>query len=785
MFKFFTNDLCRNLIKILCLTVGLAVGFLLIAKVYFEQTYDSFFPDSDRLYCVTESVIENDEYKEYPCIPGGTAPGLARVIPGIEAATRYTFFSGSTIMSLTDGHLFEVEGSCFADSAFFDVLRTRIISGDPHEVLSVADMCMIPKSVADKIGGDVIGKRMFNTAFGEEAQVTIGGVYEDFPLNSTFSNAVYVSMSTLPKYDWDGTQNWIGNDRYFGYVRLARGVTPEELLPEVRKVLRENIPAEAFEISKYEVWFRKLVGSYSSRPGVKTMSWMLGMLGTVMIMSAALNYLLIVIGQLASRTKEMAIRKCYGTSFGRLFLRVMGESLFFLVFSLFLSVVIVFALSDLCGQLLGYTPAQLFSTPRLWIVEGVVCLVLLVITGVIPAFIYGRTPVSNAFRPLSHGRRGWKLAMLALQFFSSGLLISLLVLVERQYDKVSSLKMGFDYENIGVCSLNDMPADKRSALLQELRKLPYVEQVATASGRDFSQTASGNNMWKDGYYEKQINIADLEYVNPEMLDVMGVKFVQGENFTERTDSVQEIIVEERMVEVLQKLFDVKTDNIVGQTVCITGHNGLYYTIIGVVGNMRRGGYERENSDTRAGVIFPTRKVMDRLFIRFTELTPDNIRAAQKVIDSVAGGHHTFIMPYRDSIIRLREPIRRFGTSVMVVGLAILLIALIGLVGYVTDEVNRRAKEIAIRKVNGTSARDIVKLFCTDILKVALPSLILGGIAAAVIGERWLSQFTDRVGISPLGICLSIFCLIVVITSVVVFNSLRVARSNPVDHLRSE
>lgn len=786
MFKFFTNDIRRNLIKILCLTVGLAVGFLLIAKVYFEQTYDSFFPDAGRLYRVVESVIENGEYKEYPCIPGGTAPGLAREIPGIEIATRYTQFTGSTIMSLKDGRLFEVEESCLADTAFFDVLQTKILAGDPHEVMAVPDMCLIPRSLAEKIGGDVVGLEIFNTAFGEESMCTIGGVYEDYPLNSTIPNAFYVSLPTMGKYMWDGSENWIGNDRYYGFMRLARGVKPDDIKDAIKEILVRNVPAEAFEISRYEVFPRPLVGSYTSRPGVKTMSWMLGMLGIVMIMSAALNYLLIVIGQLASRGKEMAIRKCYGTGFGSLFARVMGESIFFLIVSLFLSVVIAFALSDLCGRLLGYTPAQLLATPRLWVVEGIVCLVLLIITGVIPAVIYSRTPVSNVFRPSSHGRHGWKLAMLALQFFSTGLLLSLLVLVERQYAMVSSLKMGFDYENIGVCSLNDMPLDKRSTLIQELRKLPFVEHVATYNSRDFSQTASGNMMWTEGYYENQTNIADLEYMNPEMLDVMGVKLLQGDGFSERTDSVgNEIIVEHRMVEILQKLFGFEGDNIVGQTICITGHDGLNYNIVGVVGNMRRGGYENENTDTRAAVIFPSQEIMDRLYIRFNELTPENMKSVQRLIDNIAGGHHSFLMPYRDTVIRLREPIRRFGTSVMVVGLAILIIALIGLVGYVADEVNRRAKEIAIRKVNGTSASAIVKLFCSDILRVALPSLILGGIAAAVIGRRWLSQFTDRVGISPLAIGLSLLVLLVVITAVVVFNCLRVARSNPVDHLRSE
>ncbi len=93
MFKFFTSDLRRNLIKILCLSVGLAVGFLLVAKIYFEQSYDSFFPNIERIYRITESVVQNGEYMEYPQTPGGIAPEVQRNISQIEVATRVTTFT--------------------------------------------------------------------------------------------------------------------------------------------------------------------------------------------------------------------------------------------------------------------------------------------------------------------------------------------------------------------------------------------------------------------------------------------------------------------------------------------------------------------------------------------------------------------------------------------------------------------------------------------------------------------------------------------------------------------
>ena len=135
--------------------------------------------------------------------------------------------------------------------------------------------------------------------------------------------------------------------------------------------------------------------------------------------------------------------------------------------------------------------------------------------------------------------------------------------------------------------------------------------------------------------------------------------------------------------------------------------------------------------------------------------------------------------------RFTEPVRRFGTSVMIVGVAIMVIALIGLIGYTADEVQRRAKEIAIRKVTGTPASKIVRMFCADILKVALPSLIAGGALAMIVGRRWPSQFSDQVALSPAIMMAFLLALLALLLSVVAFNSLGVARSNPVDHLRDQ
>lgn len=791
MLKFITTDFRRNLTKLFCLTLGLAIGMLLVAKAYLEQTFDTSYPAAERIYTVTESVEKKGEFSEYPGTPGAIAPGLKQYVPQVEAATRYTSISGSLDIVTPDGRSINTDGVILADSCLFDVFSTRIIAGNPHEVLAVENQCMIPLSLAEKIGDDVIGMVITSPQMSNDYKITIGGVYEDYPLNTTMNNAIYLSMPSIRHIMNDGTENWVGNDRYRSYVLLSENALMEDVKPHIERMISENLPDEAINVFHLNFHLKPLIGVYTSKESVRTMVWVLSLLAAIILISASLNYLLIVIGQMGRRGKEMAVRKCYGTSNTKIFGRIIGESLFMLVIAVGLAVLFVICLSDECQQILGFTSTQLLCTGKVWLVEAVVCLGLLIITGVIPAWMYCKTPVSQAFRHDAGKRRYWKLALLAVQFFATGLLFCLLVLVFRQFRMMNHGDMGFEYENIATVYVNQLPQTTRAALVNELKSLSCVEDVSSAE-QDFTSHSSGNNVWikDDPQPDNQVNVADMYYANPNLFDVMGMEFVQGEPFGATSDStVCEVVVEERFIDIMKKNFGVTDDNIIGQKFCITEHIALdglsEFTICGVIKDIRRGGYSNDTSDRRAGVLFSSAYVRWIVYIRLHNLTPETLKEVQAVVDKYGKEYDLYVTPYKMFVDALNEPVKRFGVSVMLAGLAILLIAIIGLIGYTADEVQRRAKEIAVRKVNGTTATQILKMLCVDIMKIAVPSLIAGGAVAMAVGNDWLSQFTDRVSLSPLSMLLSILVLLIIIVAVVGINSLKVARSNPVIYLRNE
>ncbi len=787
--RFFTSDLRRNLIKIVCLTLGMSIGFLLIAKAYLEETFDTFHPGHEQLYLLTESITMNGEYREYLQTAGAIAPGIKRYSPLVESATRYANALSDVRFMTPDKKYHMVQKVLMADSCFFDVFQTEIVAGDPHEALSVVNSIMIPQSLAEQLGPDAMGMELQAPDWIPDIKFTVRGIYKDFPLNTVLSNGVYLSLNSIGQFKYDGRNNWMGNDIYRSIVRLTAGADPKDLQPHVSKMLTDNIDKEELEMTHYNISAIPFTDVHSISDSVRTMVWILTLLAVILLMSAGLNYLLITIGQMGKRAKEMAVRKCYGTSNLKIFGLVMGESLSFLAFSMFMAILIAMCLSDACMRLLGCTAGELLTTGQVWMVEVAVCMGLLIVTGVIPAWMYCRTPVAHSFRVKVRSRRFWKLALLSIQFIASGFLACMLVLVGRQYAHVSSTDMGLEYQQLGYISLGGVPQQQRSVLKAELDRLGCVEGVSS-NDNDLTDWGAGNNVWTTDW-EKEVNVADLYFANSDLFEVAGVKIIEGSTFRADADStVNEVMVDETFRDVWEKIDGplAEGEGLVGKRFYITEHSGderKEFTICGVFGKIQRGGVQEDNADNRAAVMFPAKSVRSNMYIRFSELTPENLAAAQVVVKRVLPDNEKYVTPYSEKIEARTADVRNFGLSVMIIGIVIILIATIGLVGYTSDEVQRRVREVAIRKVTGTPASQIVRMFVTDIMKIAIPSLIAGGFLAMIVGRRWLSQFTYQVELSLPADVACLLCLFVIIVAVVALNTLSVARSNPVDSFRDE
>ena len=776
----------HNWIKIVCLAVGLATGIVLIGKAGFEQSWDKFFPTSDRIYVVCEDIIMDGEYKHYPQTAGAVAHGIRHYCPQVEAATRYTGFAHDMPI-VTDDDKRVRTNYALVDSCFFDVFPFRVLVGNPKKTLSQVDYCMIPRSLAEKLTGienpfELVGKKLYYNIRGGWA-LTVGGIYEDIPMNSKLHGMeVMVSMPTITKIMFDGRDNWVGNDRYEGYVRLAKGITPDDLKPQIEKMKHDNLPLDELKKAGVDMGFsvQPLKDYHTKDEGTRRMTWIISILAAVLIGCAVMNYLLLVIGGISRRAKEMAVHQCYGAEARHIYNKVMTESIVHLLLSLALAALLLFIFKDTIEELVGAPLMVLLLTgSNIWLIVST-CLVVLLITGLVPSWIYTHIPLAAAFKNYNHSHRLWKLLLLGLQFASATFLIVLLIVVGRQYRMMVHDDLGYDYSTLGSMLVDGVSIEQRQLAMDELRKLSSVKGV-TMAYPNLTEYQSGDNILLPGDDRQYMNIADLYYTGDEYFDVMGIPVVSGRTFTEQTDTLREVMVSRRFEERMKEL--AGWDQAVGKQFICTSFQGPY-TIVGVYEDPRIGSIT--DPDNRASVCYYSQKPdwMHYILIRFQSM--NGLEEANKLVKKlITDNPDITITPYNQMVTELYTDAHRFRTTVMIGGLVALIIALIGLIGYLAGEIARRQKEIAIRKVNGAKITDVLKLFQTDILRVALPAVVIGATGAWYVARLWLEQFSEKTTLSSIIFVSGALAVIVVILSVVCIDCYRVASSNPVNYLKTE
>ena len=768
-----------NGIKILSLGVGLAMGLVLISKVCFERSFDKFYPDSDRIYRLHENIIRDGEYKSYGQVSGGVATAMQVEIPEVEKATRLTYIGGDKELFKTqDGNRYSARYVVMGDTNVFDLLPRPILIGDPKETLSRPGYVMISNRIAKLLGG---AEQAVNKEFEFESSpgqtYTIGGVFEDVPENSHLRFEIVASLEGMSKWS---RENWLGNDRYLGYVKLYPGTDPESLTTAIREMQGRHCDLEEVKKAGIDLTYSlvPLMDMHSNSDEVKSMNSLLGFLAFVLIFTAAMNYVLIVISTLINRTKEVAVHKCYGASDKNLFGMIMSETCLHMLISLLLAAFLIVLFRTKTEELLGATLGALFSTQTIVILIGV-CIVIFFITGLIPTYMFLRIPVAAAFRNFKESRRYWKLCLLFIQFLATAYLVALLSVINKQYDYMVNVDPGYAYEKLAYCSTQGVEESVRNTAIEELRKIPEVDKVSACYDLPISGM-SGNNVSLPGDDRELFNIADMYWVKDDFFSLMEIPVIEGEVFRSDGSASNKVMVSRSFVEKMEQVAGW-TGSAIGKNIIITEHsqNGEPFTICGVYEDVCIG-----NPDTRPTALFYDRYA-PMILIKFHEMSPENIKKAQKVLEDVMPDRNVTVTAYYMDMIDLYKDSRTFRDSVMIGGIVTLIIALIGLLGYTSDETNRRGREIAIRKVNGATAWSILKMISKDISYIAIPAIVIGMTVAYYSGTGWLEKFTEKAPIGFFIFLAGAMMVYVLIIACVLYRAWAVSNSNPVDSLKSE
>ena len=771
------------LIKVLSLGIGLAVGIVLIAKVFFELSYDSFYKDIDRVYTINTWISQQGDEKDYGQVSGAVAVGFMEEVPGVEAGTRTTFvFNGDTYLD-EDGNKLQATLVC-ADTCFFRVFDRPILAGDPVAVLGKWGSVMVSRTFAEKMGGtqECIGKQIANADM-DGLKLTIEGVFENFPKNGTLDYDILLSMDTYGK---QSTDNWNGNDRYKGYVKLMPGVDPATLTDAIRKMQEAHQPLAQLEANgmQFKYFLKPFSTMHTSAPEVRQQVILLSIVAALLILISLLNYILIVISSMVKRSKEVGVRKCYGAEGRHIYGMLSKEALLHIILSLTLAAVIIFAGRGIVENLLG-VPFQTLLVPQSMMAIIAVLVFVLVISIVVPAELYQRIPVYAALKNYTENSRAWKLGLLGIQVLINVFLVVMMLVIGRQYQRVSHADTGYDYENLFYFDMYDGDRQALSRAVQTLQRLPEVAGVAASYNLPF-QGSNGDNVYLPDDDRELFNIADQYECSPEFYGLMGIEFLEGR--APRDSS--EIVVDEKFVAKMAEFTDW-SDGAVGKQVYVTGHDrdrmagNANFTISGVyksylIGNLT--GVDQRPSALFYGEIGSMSSWMPHVLFK---MQPESREKVETALEQALEGREINIVSYEEQMRAAYDGSRKMRNTMVIGAVFSLLIALLGLLGFIKDESLRRSKEMAVRKINGATTRDILGAFSMDIMKLSAVMAVIACVAAFFVAHKWLEQFAEKVSLNPLYFLGGAVLVLAIVLGVVVLNCLRIARANPVESLKNE
>ena len=645
------------------------------------------------------------------------------------------------------------------DTCFFQTFGIPVLKGNPNDLIN-SNTLFVSESFARRFFGDAdpIGKVLI---LERKTEMIVRGVYRDIPENTMFKADFVVSVHKEGGYK-DGA-GWGGNDIFYAVFRTGEASDIEVVNDNIQRMVEKYMPTEhngwKLELSVIPLATKHQTSSETTKRLV-----IYGFLGFSIFFVAIMNYMLIVIATLGRRAKSVGVHKCNGANNGNIFSMFMMETGIIVLVSILVCAFIIFNARDLIEDLLSVRLASLFTWGTLWVPLLVVVLLFL-LAGVLPGRIFSHIPVTQVFRRYTDGKKGWKRSLLFIQFTGVSFVLELLLVTLMQYSHLMNRDMGINTAGL-VEAESWLDIEIVPHMRDEIRRQPMVESVATASHSVLGQYWTKGLMGSDG---KRIGVLNMNYVDFNYPDVVGITIIEGKPMTHAKD----LLVNEEIVR-LKKW----TDGAVGKPFDEIKEG----TIVGVFRNVRNQSFYQAQQP----IVLIGGNAFNHTFnVRLKEPYDENLKRLNEFMDKtfpqVALTFHTV----DDMLSEIYKDVYRFRNSVLITSGFILLIVIMGLIGYVNDETQRRSKEIAIRKVNGAEASNILRLLVCDILYVSIPSILLGIVIAYFIGKAWLEQFAEQVDLNPLLFLATALVVAIIIVACVVLKAWHIANENPVNSIKSE
>ena len=759
-FFYVLRTLWRNkgttIIKIVSLGLAIMMCSLLLTRISFLQSYDTGFRDYKNLYHIWTVWDANYDNESEPRSIADVQQLIAEGCPEeIECVT--TTFNGTLVDRIyVNGTQHYING-WGADENVFRTLGINVLEGDAS-MLSDPNNVFISQELSEELFKDEnpIGKTVDD--FDKDSYI-IRGVYETIPENSTVRPDMIFSLNKA-KQRWNASGNC-----WDGFLRLKKPVDTETLDAKIEKSIRPAYPVT--DNRHFVVTARPLHEYMKNNDDTKRMCTIMGVLAATLILIASLNYVLLSLSSLSRRAKVIGVQKCSGASALSVFGMFLWETAVILALSLAVAAGVVLLIPDYLEELVSTSLSALISGNRIWIIGGILFVILL-IGGVIPGYVFSKIPVTQVFRTFRERKNSWKKALLFIEYTGVAFTCGLLVTMAVQYQYILNHERTFNPAPMALADNWAKSESDNEVISHTLKNLPYVENVSKTSflffnSHEQSRAQPGNFNFLWGWADSSvIDTYEMKLISGKLPHTRGEVMV-SKSFTEKMKTTPNAAINES--------FQLGSDGT--------------FSISGVFEDIELNyGYGEE--EPLVLIIHPDNYMgFATVNVKLKAPYKENLQKLNEDMNTIFPSEHIEFQLMTDLYKKGYSDIKKFRDSVTLASVILLFITFMGLTGFVGDEVQRRRKEIAVRKVLGAHSPQIRNILAIDVMKVELPAIILGTAVSWVAGQVWLQEFEVTFNHAWLYYIMSAVVLAGIILLCTVIMTYKVSNENPAPNLKCE
>jgi putative ABC transport system permease protein len=796
------RSLLRNrtlsLINLAGLSICVAFCILLFFHIRYEQSFDRFHDNWDRLYRLEMSDIwaggpqRNTHALEFPLVVG---TDLKNRFPEVSSFIRFENMSshmGDQLIRVGN-RVYKERDVYYSDTTFLTHFSYPLLKGNPLTALSMPGSIVLSASTAQKYFGDEdpVGKTI-ELVSDSDRLFRVTGVVRDAPHNSSIQYSMVIPLTAYPRYMIDLADRF-NNMEYLTVVELKPGVDKaaleqklnawmrtyflpgvaqgDQLKPEVQKAFRWYLrPLADGHFDASAPW-----GHFTNMQSI----YQLACIVVVILLLAALNYVLITVSNATARSQEIGVRKVMGAGRGSVILQFWVETQLIVLIATAVGMWLAMAglpvLKSVIGSGVGYAD---ISLPEVLIAALVLAIVLGLLAGYYPALLISRLKPVSVLKNFSvfRIRPRFSRILVVVQFSCCVVLMMAALVIDRQMEYINHKDLGFDKDQVLMIhnTVGDPVFTQR--VKERLGAFAQTQPSILHYGAMNGGLAGGANttgfQLEGKRHSKKVLTVDYDYFG-----MLGLKVVKGRVFSKDfpTDTVRKarvIVVNESMWKLLGK--DAKLG---------VFDEAIYGTIIGVVKD-----YHFENLSQ------PVQPLEHRLIgnfagdflfkVRAGEMQPTiaALQSAWKEITNNYPFEYTFL---DQSIAQMYEADMRWRKAVRISSAFAILIACLGLFGLSAISIANRMREIGIRKVLGATLGDLAVMLSTGFLLMILLAFAIAAPIAGWMMNGWLQGYAARIDVSWWMYALVGLVALTIALATISLQVWKAARANPVDTLRSE